>query len=396
MRRLSRSTHSWCALWPAILATIASVAGLAWTPCAQATEQPAKSPRLIDPEDGWVDASEFLDTAHGFVPLVAPITEPAVGYGLVGALVFIDRKPLDAAQRFTRPNIAAVGGLATENGTRGLFGAHLGTWLDGRLRSIAAVADMDVNLEYFGLGDSRNPGSGGLAYTVAARGGVVGGNYRLGDTPYWVGLRYALAQTNVGLHGSTAGLPGLSESDLDLRLGAVTPSFTLDARDNFFTPTRGWYADLSIPVFRDAFGSDRDFETATLTGMYYRPLGRSLFLSARGTAKTSSDGTPFYLRPFVSLRGVQALSYQGEQAAETEIEMRWQLHPRFSLIAFAGAGVARGDGGQSDRQETVTAGGAGFRYLMARKHGLHMGVDVAAGPDEPILYVIFGSAWMRP
>ena len=78
-------------------------------------------------------------------------------------------------------------------------------------------------------------------------------------------------------------------------------------RNNFFTPTDGWYVDLSVPVFRDALGGDRNFEEFTLTAMHYRPLSRSLFFSVRGTVEVSSDGTPFYLRPDVSLRGVQAL-----------------------------------------------------------------------------------------
>jgi hypothetical protein len=33
---------------------------------------------------------------------------------------------------------------------------------------------------------------------------------------------------------------------------------------------------------------------------------------------------------------------------------------------------------------------------MAHKHGLDMESDVTAGPDEPIIYVVFGSAWLRP
>jgi hypothetical protein len=41
------------------------------------------------------------------------------------------------------------------------------------------------------------------------------------------------------------------------------------------------------------------------------------------------------------------------------------------------------------------AGGTGFRYELARKYGLHMGVDLAFGPDDPIIYVQFSSAWMR-
>jgi hypothetical protein len=93
---------------------------------------------------------------------------------------------------------------------------------------------------------------------------------------------------------------------------------------------------------------------------------------------------------------VKALRYQDEQAAEADVGLRWQLHPRSALVGFAGAGVTRSATTRSNPDQTVTAGGAGFRYLLARKHGLHMGADVAVGPDEPIFYVVFGNAWMRP
>jgi hypothetical protein len=351
----------------------------------------AADSRFFDADDGAFDVSGFLDTAYGFIPLVVPITEPAVGYGAVGALVFIDRHVPGL-----RPNIAVVGGLATENGTRGLFGAHMGTWQAGRLRTLAAVADVDVNLDFFGLGADRRLGDPGLGYSVAARGAVLGASYRIGDSSFWVGLRYTLAQPTVTANVPAGGLPGVSTADFDMRLGGVTPSVTLDTRDNFFTPTRGWYVDLSVPVFREGLGGDRNFETANLTAMRFQPLGRSLNLAVRASGKASSDGTPFYLRPYVSLRGVQALRYQGEEAAEVEAELRWQVHPRWSVVAFGGAGVARSDTLPRDREKSVAAAGAGFRYLIARKHGLHMGLDVAAGPDKPVFYVVFGNAWLRP
>lgn len=387
------------AVLTAVLSVFAAIAGLLFAPAVPAAEDTGAEPapsRLIDPDDGWLDASGFLDTAYGFVPVVAPITEPAVGYGAVGALVFIDRDPDGERQRYVRPNIAAIGGLATENGTRGVFGGHLGTWMDGRLRTLVAVADADVNLEYFGLGGDRNPGDVPFGYAIEARGGVAGGNYRIGDTPLWVGMRYARVNTRVTFDVGDPVLPGVVPGDRDLRLAALTPSLTLDMRDNFFTPTHGWYLDLSAPLFREALGGDRDFETLALTAMHYRPLSDTLFFSVRGGARTSSDRTPFFLRPYVWLRGVQVLSVQGEQAAEFEAELRWQLHSRFGLVGFGGAGLARSDTAVGDQDEIVTAGGAGFRYLLARKYGLHMGIDLAFGPDDPVLYVIFGSAWLRP
>jgi hypothetical protein len=369
-------------------------AGLQAADTTSANEAAARS-RFKDADDGWFDMSEFLDTAHGFVPVIYPITEPAVGYGAVGALVFIDRNVPGQGQRYARPNITAVGGLGTENGTRGVFAMHLGTWMDGTLRTVAGVADADVNLDFFGLGGDRAQG-GGLGYTIAARGGLAGAHYRFGETPIWFGLRYTRVNTGVTLDAPNPGLPGITPSDLDQSLAALTPSLTLDMRDNYFTPTEGWYADLSAPLFREALGGDRNFETLSLTAMHYRPLSRTLFLSVRGSGRSSSDGTPFFLRPYISLRGVEAMRYQGEKAAEFEAELRWQVHPRFSLVGFGGAGIARSDIAQKDRDERVTAGGAGFRYLLARKHGLHMGMDVAVGPNDPIFYVVFGSAWLRP
>ena len=378
------------------LAFFLCVFGFAGALPAADSESSGRAPSRFFDSDGWLDFSQFLDTAYGFVPLIVPITEPAVGYGAVGAVVFVDRHAAGQGQRFTRPNIAAVGGLATENGTRGAFGLHLGTWMDGKLRTQAGLADMDVNLDFFGLGGDRRPGDGGIGYAIAARGGVAGASYRFGETPFWAGVRYTLASTRVALGAPGSGLPGVAASDFDLDLGGLTPSFTLDMRDNFFTPTRGWYVDLSFPTFRESLGGSRDFEKADLTAMHYRPLGKTLYLSARGTAKTSSDGTPFYLRPYVSLRGVQALRYQGEEAAEFELELRWQLHSRFSLVGFGGAGFARGGTIAGDREKSVGAGGVGFRYLLARKHGLHVGLDVAQGPDKPVFYVVFGNAWLRP
>lgn len=365
-------------------------------PSLPAAAEPPADSRFIDATDGWLDVSGFLDTAYGFVPVVAPITEPAVGYGAAGALVFIDRPPAQAARLGTRPNIAVIGAARTENGTRGVFAGHLGTWFDGRLRTLVGLADGDVNLDFFGLGGDRLPPGRELGYTVVARGGVAGGNVRIGDTPLWIGVRYARAQTRIDLGGSDPGFAGIPPPDLDLQLAAVTPSLTLDARDNFFTPTSGWYVDLSVPLFREALGSDRDFEKATLTAIHYRPLSPSVFFSVRGTARSSTDGTPFFLRPYVTLRGVQAMRYQGEQAGEMEAELRWQAHPRFSLVGFGGAGLARSSVAQQDREQTATAIGTGFRYLLARNHGIHMGVDLARGPDGWAVYVVFGSAWLRP
>ena len=90
------------------------------------------------------------------------------------------------------------------------------------------------------------------------------------------------------------------------------------------------------------------------------------------------------------------MRYQGESAAQIEAELMWQFWQRFSLVGFAGAGAAWNDSERFKNTTSVATGGGGIRYEVARKHGLHMGVDVAFGPAGPAIYVQFGSAWMRP
>jgi hypothetical protein len=82
--------------FPRRLPGIAAVA-LAFAASGAALAQ-GQSSRFTDPADGRFDVSDFLDTAYGFVPLLIPITEPAVGYGALGAAVFIDGEPPAAGE----------------------------------------------------------------------------------------------------------------------------------------------------------------------------------------------------------------------------------------------------------------------------------------------------------
>ncbi len=81
---------------------------------------------------------------------------------------------------------------------------------------------------------------------------------------------------------------------------------------------------------------------------------------------------------------------------QAEAEIRWQFWKRLSLVGFIGAGKRWSEFDRFDDSGTVTAGGTGIRYELARRHGMHAGIDVAFGPEDPAIYVQFGSAWARP
>lgn len=355
------------------------------------TEEPSR----FRGDDGWLDVSGFLDQAYGFIPLVVPITEPAVGFGGAAALMFIDKPFGESAAGFGRPNITVIGGLGTENGTRGAFAGDMRHWLDDRLKTLVGVMQASINLDFYGIGRDpplqRDPKS----YNLDTRATVAQVRYRISDSPAWIGLGYVLARTSVGFDI----LPTpetLPEFRRESRVGGLLPHLSYDSRDNIFTPTSGSYLEASAGVFAKGLGGDSEFQRVNLVSMHFEPLARDLTFGINAGGVFSFGDVPFYLRPFIALRGVPAMRYQGDSAAQVEAELRWQFWQRFSLVGFAGAGRTWNDGGWNRRAQEVTSGGVGFRYEIARKYGLHMGVDVARGPDGPAWYIQVGSAWARP
>src|SRR6478609_1993243 len=145
MRRPRRKQLSWLPLAAAL--SVGGGALAADDPAAEA--KPEKPSRIVSQEDGKLDISGFLDEAYGFVPLVVPITEPAVGFGGAAALVFIDKqKNADTAAGFGRPNLSVIGALRTDNGTNGAFAGDIRHWLDDRLKTMVGLMHMSVNLDF--------------------------------------------------------------------------------------------------------------------------------------------------------------------------------------------------------------------------------------------------------
>jgi outer membrane translocation and assembly module TamA len=87
------------------------------------------------------------------------------------------------------------------------------------------------------------------------------------------------------------------------------------------------------------------------------------------------------------------MRYQGTDVLTLETEERWMVTPRWGLVGFAGIGKAADEFDALRDAETVWNAGGGFRYLTAREFGLQMGVDVARGPEQWAIYVVFGNSW---
>ena len=352
------------------------------------------SARFFDPKDGKFDLSYFLEDPRGFLPIPIIVTEPAVGYGGGLAGMFLRPRREAGDEGWARPDISAVGAFGTQNGTWGAFGGDSSRWLDGRLRTLVGVGAGQFNLDFFGLGGAPSSLDEGVRLSLQFTGAVAQANWQLAPkSPWAVGVRYAYA--DVDPKPRNPDFPGLAEQ-VRVKISAPTAIAELDTRDNVFTPTRGIYAESSWLASRKALGASDDFERFQQVLIGWHALTDDVTFGARANYAWSSDGTPFFLRPFIQLRGVPAVRYQGDQAASVELEARWQFFGRWSVVAFGGAGETRTTRQTFAATQNVGSGGVGFRYLLASKFGMHAGIDVAHSPGTTAFYIVVGSAWFRP
>ena len=360
---------------------------------APAGEQ--KVSRFRDPQDGKIDLSSFLAHPRAFLPIPLVITEPAVGYGGGLAGMFVRPRKQAGSEGFARPNISIVGAMATENGTWGAFAGDSSHWLDDRLQTLAAVGYGELHLDFYGLGNIADSLDEPISYQLDFSLALLQGNWKpKAKLPWSLGLRYIYSKVEPKLEDDPL-FPGLLDH-VDIEISAPAGILEYDSRNNLFTPTRGIYSESSILVSREEFGASEDFERFQQILMGWIPLGDDWTLGLRGDYQWASDGTPFFLRPYIKLRGVAAMRYQGDQMASTEIEARWQVRGRWSLVGAAGYGTAHTERDLFSATRDVWSGAVGFRYELARLFGMHAGLDVGFSKGETAVYFQIGSAWFRP
>lgn len=345
--------------------------------------------------DDKFDASNFLNSTVGFLPVPIIITEPAVGYG--GGLVlayFHKKKDGDKRPLGLSPTITFGGGAYTENGTWAAFLGHQGSYNKDNIRYLGFLGFVSPNLTFYG------PGLGGITdkkYEFNMEGFVTLQEvlFRVKkEIPLFAGLNYTYFNNNISFK------TGIDVPGLDVFQGEITNTgmhavVEYDGRDNTLTPIKGIKSVIEVGKFAEFLGGDQDYWDLNFRTYGYVPvLKNKLFSSYRMQIQSTTDETPFYALPFISLRGIPALRYQGNNVLTLETEWRWNVYKRWSLVGFVGAGDAMENFSEFG-QNIKAAGGGGFRYFLAKDYGLHAGIDIAKGPEQWAWKFTIGSNWGR-
>jgi hypothetical protein len=352
---------------------------------------------VIDNLDGKFDVSNFLRSKYGFLALPIIITEPAIGCGGGASAFFIHRDPKSVGKG-TRgfPSISALGGFYTTSKSWAVGGGYFGVWKNGNIRYRGGVGIVSANLTYY-RNPLLSPGIKQVDFNIQAYGIIQEIIFRLWNSDFFAGSSYGFAHTDVDASIQHDLPEEIKSNDFKLNIGGLGMSLYYDKRDNMFTPNSGIYGGVKFIVNEKFLGSDRRFQRLFTHMLFYSKLAAAFYGGLRLDYQSSFGDVPFFLRPFISLRGVPAMRYQGESTYLAEGEIRWDFSRtrRWSLLAFGGYGEAQPVRPDLLTKQMAYNWGVGFRYLIARLFGLRIGVDVARGPEQWAFYIQFGSSWFR-
>jgi hypothetical protein len=350
-----------------------------------------------DSIDHKIDMSDWVITSKGFIPIPYLITEPAVG-GIGGALVpvfikqntpYLDTINGKLVKSRAKPNLIALGGAYTANGTWLVGGGAAGTIKKWRANYRFGGGYANVNMNFYQT--FQNGKEGSFEFNIKTV--PIYGQFtkQIGLSSWNGGLDYLFLSTKLGNTNPLFNNPKEVNSIVS-KLGLV---FDYDKRDNVFTPDKGIRWSTTFSGSDEIIGSDYEFTTLSSSAFWYVPISKQLISGFRAEYQQIWGSPPFYMKPFIVIRGIPIMRYQGDITALAETEWRWDFTNRHSIVAFGGTAKAILDGDTFQESSWRVSGGAGWRYLLARKLKLRAGIDIARGPEDWAYYIVFGTNWIK-
>jgi hypothetical protein len=167
-----------------------------------------------------------------------------------------------------------------------------------------------------------------------------------------------------------------------------------DSRDVETSPTRGWVLNLNNLAFRAAFGGSEEFDTYRADYKSYWSHGAGHVVAVRQYNQWTVDAPPEALAS-VRLRGYKQGQFLGKYMSSIEAEERYRWSDRWTSTFFLGVACLYGaDKECFDGANAFPNIGAGIQYVIKRKEGIVVNLEVAAGKDDSYgLYMKMGYSY---
>lgn len=340
-----------------------------------------------------LDSSKALQPQQQgqFVAVPIPISNPTIGTGLQGALLYLHDKP-DSEQ--SSPNATSGLGVMytdTDSWLSAIF--HDNYLLQDRLRVRAALGTGKVNLDYYGFGSQPVFADNPIPYSVESDIALFKLLGRLPATNHWyAGVRAICLGTDISFDVDNI-VPGIPSIESELDLVSLSALLNFDSRDDNYYPASGQFFELAIAGDDEDWHSDADYNRYSIDYSYYLPLSNRRVLALRLQAEQVEGDTPFFLLPRLNMRGFSSNLYQDEAVASGHLEWREKFTERWGYMLSLEAGAVGSTLSSLDEDNHIVSVGAGLRWQVDAEKKLHLGLDIGVSEEDTATYIHVGEAF---
>jgi hypothetical protein len=334
---------------------------------------------------------KILKKESRIVPVPIPISNPTLGVGLAGAILYMH--PKSDSEKDAPTSITGAFGMYTDTKSWAVGGFHDGYYLDDRIRFRVPVTHGEFNLNYYGTGENSPFRDNPIKYSAIGNLFVPRISFELPLNKWYLGGQYRLIDiaTNFDNLELDIDTPGLDQRLQTAGFGLVS---IFDSRDSNLWPSRGNWLDITATLNGAYAGGDYEYLKSAVKWAQYFPLKDSLVVVYRLDGQFVNGEAPFWDLSRIRLRGFSSGQYLDNVALTAQAELRWNLYRRWTLLAFGGGGRIADAISEVGRADNNLAGGGGFRYMVIEKTKLALGIDVAYSDASDIAIYFQVGDWL--
>lgn len=349
---------------------------------------------IRDTLDGKLDFSRFLVEYNGFIPIMTIITEPALGgFGAGVGPIFLRQPKVPAGMGYVAPDVSGAYAMYTVNDSWAGFGFHQASYPKPGIKYRVGGGYTSINLSFYH--EFEDIGEKQFDFNIRMIPVFFNVSKRISKSDVYFGLKYTFMDNDLTPRFDES-LPGfINDTDLGSKVSSPGLFFDWDKRNSIFTPDEGFLLNVGYQQDDNWTGSDFTFGKFNELALFFWPIKQNWIFGLRFEGLQATQDPPFYMLPYISLRGIPAMRFQGRQTYVLETEQRFDLNLRWSIIGFVGYGKAINADESFNGGRNVFNVGTGFRYLISRLFKIRAGIDIAAGPDSWGWYINFGHPWNR-
>ncbi|WP_407660370.1 BamA/TamA family outer membrane protein [Marivirga arenosa] len=175
-----------------------------------------------------------------------------------------------------------------------------------------------------------------------------------------------------------------------------------DNRHNVLNVRKGFFSELAMLHYNQAWGSTFNFTSIISDTRLYRSIGKHNVFASQLLGQFNSGDVPFNQLALMGgesiMRGYYYGRYRDRNQIAAQVEYRFLPIPfnftdRIGAAVFAGAGKVFPDMRNFNLDNVVVSGGAGLRFLLFPKKDIYTRLDIAFTAEGTGFYLFIGEAF---